>query len=150
MLLHCPIPYAVLVCAVADAQGVLRVPVTPFSAETPGLKFAVAPLTPINIQLAAAASSFFAREVGLYLNIEQNYADAVSAADGAVTLYLARLAPEAGIVASDSWLSIPALLRQLSGRARIPYLRAWQVLAGGLTLATKAVDAADALKYFAD
>ena len=150
MLLNCPTPYAVLVCAVADAQGVLRIPVVADAGETPGLRFAVQGLKPINIQLAEAAAQFFGREVGLHLNIEQEYADEVSTAAGAVTLYLARLAPQAGIVASESWLSIPALLRQLSGRARIPYLRAWQVLAGGLKLTTKAVEAGEALKYFDD
>jgi len=150
MLLNCPTPFAVLVCAVADASGVLRIPVDAASTEAPGLKFAVAPLIPINIQLAGTAAAHFGTEVGRYLNIEQDYADAVTLHDGDATLYLARLDPAAGIVASAEWLSIPALLRQLTGRARIPYLRAWQVLAGGLTLATKAVDAAEALKHLTD
>jgi hypothetical protein len=150
MLLTCPTPYAVLVCAVADASGVLRIAVDAASGETPGLRFAVVPLIPINIQLAGAAAAFFGTEVGRHLNIEQDYADAISRHDGDTTLYLSRLDPAAGIVASAEWLSIPALLRQLTGRARIPYLRAWQVLAGGLTLATKAVDAAAALKHLTD
>jgi hypothetical protein len=109
---------------------------------------------PISPQLIAMTSEFFGCDVAMHLHIEQEFADPIGGSSdepmGIATLYVGRLAPSAGIKASSDWPSLPLILRQLSGRARIPYLRAWQVLAGGLQLNTKAVDAAEVAKYFDD
>jgi hypothetical protein len=151
MLINCPTPHAALLIAVNDASGVLRCPL--HGGDVPGLIAAVQPLMPINPQLMAMAATFFEVDVSLHLAIEQGFADPVVKSGGQeadVTLYLARLAADAGIIAEPTWPSIPMILRGLSGRARIPYLRAWQVLAGGLHLNTKAVDAAEVAKYFDD
>jgi NADPH-dependent 2,4-dienoyl-CoA reductase/sulfur reductase-like enzyme len=114
---------------------------------------AVRPVIPINVQLAELAESFFEAAVARHLGIEQEFADPVVATKGdsaEFTLYLARLHPDAAIVAPPSWPTIPQILRGLSGLMRVPYLRAWQILAGGLQLNTKAVDAAEVAKYFKD
>ena len=151
MILNCPTSKAILLCAVDDTRGVLRCPV--HGGDFPGLVFNVTPLTPINPQLMALASSFFARDITRHLDIEQSFADPIIQRGQEIaelTLYLARLSPAAGMVAPPEWPSIPDILRSLEGRLRIPYLRAWQILAGGLQLNTKAVDAAEVAKYFED
>jgi hypothetical protein len=92
-------------------------------------------------------------DVARHLDIVQDYADAITTpAPDAVqaTLYVATLASAAGCVADPGWPSLPDILRAQKGRDRIPYLRAWQVLAGGLHLETKAIDAAELAKHFDD
>jgi len=141
MLPTCKTDFAVLLCAVADAKGVLRFPITTPDTDTPGLDLVVAPLVPINELLMKAAAAVLGEGVGRHLEINQEYADEIAVTGGPnVTLYLARLAPAAGFVATAEWPTMPELLRALQGRKRLPYLRAWQVLAGGLTLDTKAVE----------
>ncbi len=149
MLSPCKTPWAVLLCAVADEGKVLRFPDQ--GGATPGLRFAVTPLTPINEQLVRAASSHFYVEVGLHLQICQEFADELPglAADAGTTLYLATLSEAAGIVAPTAWTNMPDLLRRLTGRTRVPYMRAWQILAGGLTETSKVIDAADLAKALA-
>jgi hypothetical protein len=147
----CPTPKAVLLCAIADAAGVLRCPNG--EAFPPGLALDVAPLLPINPQLVELAAKFLNLSASAHLHIEQQFADPVELVSGAEpdhTLYLASLSPAAGVIASRAWPTLPDILRSLNGRTRIPYLRAWQVLAGGLQLNTKAVDAAEVAKYFDD
>lgn len=151
MQLTCPTTNAILLCAVNDASSVLRCPVV--HSVPPGLVTEVRPVIPINVQLAELAESFFGAAVARHLGIEQEFADPVVATkdeSAEFTLYLARLHPDAAIVAPNSWPTIPQILRGLSGRMRVPYLRAWQILAGGLQLNTKAVDAAEVAKYFED
>ena len=150
-LLSCKTPSAVLLVAVRDSLGVLRVPGG--AGAFPGLTVAVAPLMPILPQLTDAASAFFGKDVARRLDIVQDYADELLETPGGepvATLYVATLAPEAEVLAQAEWPSMPDILRRLKGKSRIPYLRAWQVLAGGLHLNTKAVDAAELAKHFDD
>lgn len=149
--LTCPTSKAILLCAVEDAAAVLRCPVV--HEVPPGLVVDVRPIIPINAQLAEVASAFFKAEVGRFLDIEQTFADPLVKAKGdeaAFTLYLGRLQAGAAIVAPPEWPTLPQILRSLTGHMRVPYLRAWQILAGGLQLNTKAVDAAEVAKYFED
>lgn len=148
LLPACPTEHFVLLCAVEDADGVLRFPEG--GATPPGWRAPATALTPINPQLFAAAAAQLERDVAPWLAIEQQFADPITDDDGVVrtTLYVGRLDRASGIVASAAWPVMPQILRRLGGRARIPYLRAWQVLAGGLYLETKAVDAAEVAKYF--
>ncbi|MBM4250725.1 MAG: hypothetical protein FJ146_02010 [Deltaproteobacteria bacterium] len=151
MQLTCSTTKAVLLCAVEDGSAVLRCPVT--HSCPPGLVVDVQPIIPINVQLIELAETFLGASVARYLDIEQAFADPVVAMktdDPEFTLYLARLSRDSGIVAPAGWPTMPQILRSLSGRMRVPYLRAWQILAGGLQLNTKAVDAAEVAKYFED
>ena len=150
MLPPCKTPRAILLCAVKDAAGVLRFPEGGPGGQ-PGLALDVEPLAPINEQLLRGASAALGKDVALRLAVSQEFADEMTSADVvAATLYVGTLDPAAGIVAEKTWATMPDILRRLQGRARIPYMRAWQVLTGGLQLNTKAVDAAEVAKYFDD
>lgn len=150
LLPPCKTDHAILLVAVRDERGVLRVPSSE-AAALPGLNFAVKPLTPINEQLVATASAFFGRNVALALHVWQELADELTLPSGArATLYVASLNDPA-VVATSAWPVIPELLRALPAtKLRLPYLRAWQVLQGGLKVDTKALDVSDAdmKKYF--
>lgn len=154
LLPPCPTEKAILLCATPDAGGVLRFPSIRFdggSRRLPGIVFAPERLVPINPQLLAAAQRVFGRDVSLDLQVEQAYGDQmVTAAGEEATLYVATFRLGTNIVAEKTWQSMPDILRSEKGRGRIPFLRAWQVLSGGLHLTTKAVDAEDVAKYFDD
>jgi hypothetical protein len=149
---YCKTEVAVLMLAVKDEAGVMRVPVSP-GARAPGWEIAVRPLVPIGEQLVAAAAEALGTDVtGLALDVVQEFADETRLADGTLaTVYLATLAPAVAERrhAPRTWSSIPELLRGLpKDRGRLPYLRAWQILTGGLQLNTKAVDVSELGKYF--
>ncbi len=140
MLPSCQTDQAIVLVAVRDHLGVLRFPISE-KVNAPGVWFDVKPLLPINPQIVDALSQFFARDVGVHVTIEQNFFDAiVSDAERSATLYLATLHHAPENLESGSWVTMPELLRKLSGRSRLPYLRAWQVFAGGLHLDTKAIE----------
>jgi hypothetical protein len=148
MLARCPTDVAVLLAAVPDANGVLRLP-TSGDATAPGLHVRVQPLAPIAAQLveAAAAAIDLGPAAGMALSLVDGFADPVTLANGeAATLYVGRVSPGAA-TAPASWPSVPDLLRAMAkNRSRVPYLRAWQVLAGGLDDSVKALDAAEVAK----
>ena len=152
MLARCPTDVAVLLVAVPDAHGVLRLPTSGDTA-APGLIVRVQPLAPIGAQLveAAAAAIDLGPAAGLAVDVETAFADPVTLAGGeAATLYVARVAQGAA-TAPASWPSVPEVLRAMAkNRARVPYLRAWQVLAGGLNDSVKAVDAAEVARHLRD
>lgn len=148
-MLHvfCRTPSAVLLLGVKDDRGVLRFP---FSANgvVPGLCFEVLPLAPIGEQLVRAASEALSAPVGLSLTIQQEFADVMTLPNGSeATVYLATIsAPHAR--AHPNWPSMPEMLRGMDkDRRRLPYLRAWQVLTGGLQLNTKVVDMDEVQRY---
>ncbi len=150
LLLNCQTDFAVLLCAVPDERGVLHFPSND-STLLPGLNFTVAGLTPINEQLIKEAEGFFGKRLGNSLQITQEFADPVPRPDGVMaTLYLATVA-QGSVTFDPSWRSLPEILRGLpKNKGRVPFLRAWQILSGGLQLDTKAVDMAEVAKHFDD
>lgn len=148
--LQCPTDFAILLCAVADERGVLRFPSND-ATELPGLNFAVEAGVPINEQLVKAAENLLKVKLGGKLDVSQDFADPITRADGsAATLYVATV-QEGAKRADESWPSLPEILRNLpKDKGRVPYLRAWQILTGGLKLETKAVDFAEVEKHFRD
>lgn len=150
LLVKCPTDFAVLLCAVPDERGVLRFPSND-STEIPGLNFAVQAGEPINDQLIHVAEKTLNARLQGRLDISQEFADPVTRSDGQqATLYVATVAE--GAKKSDaSWPSLPDILRALpKDKGRVPYLRAWQILTGGLKLETKAVDMAEVERHFRD
>jgi hypothetical protein len=146
MHVNCRTPVAILLLAVRDERGVLLVP-SP-SRATPGIVFNVKGGAPINDQLRDVAAAYIG--VQAKLDIDQTYADEFMLADGRqATLYVAtggNVGPLSS-VGGAGWVSIPELLRAMPrDRARLPYMRAWQVLSGGLTINVKAVAGDDADK----
>lgn len=143
--IYCNTPVAVFLCGLRDTTGVLRFP--PVEGDVPGLSFETRPRTPINEQLIDQLKETLARETGasaenLELDINQEYSDTVDLPDGRQgTLYVAI---GSGVEGPESWPRLPDLLRAMpADRSRVPYLRAWQVLTGGLKLNTKALETED-------
>ena len=129
--------------------GVFRFPVGSDPA-MPGIVVSAAASTPIVAQLAQAVAAAIGIEGtdGHAFTVQEGFADAITMPSGeAATLYVGRVAP-GGVTAPRTWPSMPDLLRAMAkNRARVPYLRAWQVLAGGVNDdSTKAYDAADVAK----
>lgn len=147
---YCKTDHAILLLAVRDERGILRFPSSP-GAVSPGIHFPVRALMPIQAQLTAAASDTVGRDVALHFRLCDEFADEIRMADGReATLYVANL-EEPRVVAPNDWPVMPAILRSFPrDKSRIPYLRAWQILQGGLQLNTLAVDAEEVKKHFDD
>jgi hypothetical protein len=146
-VINCKTDHALLLLAIPDARGVLHFPSTA-DAPLPGLHLEVKPLLPIQAQLTAAATAAVGRDVALDLHLWDELADEMTLPNGTkTTMYVASLKGEAAD--ADRWPVMPAILRAMDkNRGRLPYLRAWQVLQGGLKLNTKAVEASELLKHF--
>ena len=104
--------------------------------------------TPVLPQLVARAEKFFERKP-LVQSIEfvENYRDVIvldNPENKCAQLYVAHWKPLVSKEEASGWLTIPEMLRSLSsGKTRLAYLRAFQVLQGGLTQEIDAVDTKD-------
>lgn len=140
MHLYCPTDTAILLLATKDEGGVMRFP---------PIEIAARPLVSIDEQIVQAASAALGLDLTLKIRIEQQYADEMTRADGTVTtVYLATVSDGVAPPAKKEWPTLPDLLRSLpKDRSRLPFMRAWQILTGGLTLNTKAVDMNEAKEH---
>lgn len=147
---YCKTDNAILLVAVPDDRGVLHFPLSK-DAPLPGLHLAVKALLPIFDQLTTLASTTLGQDVARKLHIWDEFADELTLPDGTLaTLYVATLS-EVPTASAEAWPVMPTILRSMEkNRGRLPYLRAWQILQGGLKLNTKAVDPAEVAKYFDD
>lgn len=149
--LYCKTSVAVLLLGIKDEHGVMRFPRSG-DERAAGYVFDVLPRVPINEQLVEHAGRALGEPVRLSLAVQQEFADEMPLADGTLaTVYLATLADAAAerIKARSEWPSLPDILRGMDrDRRRLPYLRAWQILTGGLKLNTKAVDANELKNLF--
>lgn len=147
--LYCQTDRAILLVGVPDDNGVLKFPESAGSEAAPGLHLEPRPLLSIDQQLMAEATRVFGKDVALHLSLVQEFEDPLTLPDGkTATLYLGTLTPAAEIAVLPAWRSLPDLMRGMSkDRGRLPYLRAWQVLTGGLTLNTKALDLDEVKKH---
>jgi hypothetical protein len=142
MHIYCKTKYAVLLAGIPDEKGVLRFPNN--GQAYPGICFEPQPLIPISEQLIKAATNHLKQDKPVAIEINHKYSDQV---DGEYSIYLATL--DSKTFSGDSeWQSMPELLRGMDrSRKRLPFLRAWQVLSGGLELDTTAVENADLSEY---
>lgn len=155
--LYCPTEQAILLLVVrTGATGLMRLP-DGFN-KPPGRLFSPRPLLPIAEQLYALAADTLQDPARSALVLEPNYTDRVLLRPelpeddprATASLYLVSCELASQDV-STAWPSFPELLRAMPrNRARLPYLRAFQVLAGGLHLNTKAIEAQELAKYFPD
>ena len=117
----------------------------------PGIPIDVRMNMPINEQLAYCASEYLGHGALLasHIDVAQDFVEIFPGEDGSsMSLYVASLHFRHGI--SDlSWPTMPQLLRTMpSNRTRLPYLKAWQLLLGGMSGDTKVVEVEDMLKLF--
>ena len=146
MHIYCPTSHAAFLAGAKDEAGVLRFPSD--GALVPGVFLKVQARTPIHDQLVQSLQRYWPELSGGQLDVVQEFSESFTADDQhQVTLYLATLADK--WQAAARWASFPDLLKSMAhNRSRLPYLKAWQVLAGGLQLNTKAVDAAELKNIF--
>ena len=136
----------VLLLGVPSSQGVLSFPSTVPAQEgqLPGLLFTCNGQLPINPQLVEQAESYLREEgLGIKMHIWQDYSDTLKLASGeTATVFIARL----DRALSDNSMkqgmkTMPEWIRALpKDRSRLLYVRALQVLSGGLTQETKVVE----------
>lgn len=147
--LYCPTEQAILLVGVPDANGVLKFPVTAGTGGAPGLHFTPKALLSIDQQLVAEASRVLGRDLSTRIDVVQEFADDVVLEGGVrATLYLGTVGKDLGLQADPAWEALPTMMRAMpKDRSRLPYLRAWQVLTGALTLNTKALDLDEVKKH---
>lgn len=147
--IQCETGEAVLLVAVRCSDNILRFPND--ESKWPGLSFQVNQLLPINPQLIERAQS----ELGPKaqgISIWQEYsAQMLEGVSPIATLYVAMYEPTPEDLAdlpTSSWATLPALIRTLAkDRNRLAYLKAWQILSGGLEESTKALDVNEVARY---
>ena len=150
MHIRCLTEHAILLLGVFDDKQVMRFPDE--GKTHGGLLLNVDINLPIDPQLLDRAKAhvdtdFDARHVTIY----QEFDEVIDLPDtGSATVYLGQVASE-GLTAGNDWASFPELIRRLpKDRSRLPYLKAWQVLTGGLKLDTRAIENADLGKLFSE
>ena len=152
MAIHVKAPTDVVIFLVGikDERGVLRFPSK--NSFNPGIVFKADPKRPINEQLIEQTESVTGLPgLNIKLDIEQNFhTEVLLPNNDKATLYVGAIhRPEGGI--DDSWRPLPHILRDMpKNKNRASYLKAWQVLMGGLSQDTKVVEADDAKKAIQD
>jgi hypothetical protein len=147
VLVYCPTEVALILVPVKDARGIFRFPCD--AAAVPGLVLSVRPLTPILEQVFARVGAVLGIErPGLVYSVCEEDLGTVKDAGGRdATLYLLR-AVEPCSITHEEWPTFPQILRSLSrDRTRLPWMKAWQVLTGGLEAQTKAIEVDDLEKF---
>ena len=145
MHIYCKTKFAVLLAGIPDDKKVFRFPNN--GKAYPGICFEPIPLMPISDQLSDQLQKNLKLDQSVAMEINHDYADQI---DEEYTVYLAIVDPK-NYKAQSSWQSMPELLRGMDrSRKRLPFLRAWQVLSGGLKLDTTALENADLSKYLDD
>jgi hypothetical protein len=141
---HCKTPVAILLAAVADDRDLRRFPQN--GGALPGLVFEVSPGLPINIQLLETLWAHVGEKLK-GVDIIQEFAGEAELPDGrAATVYLATVNGRREL--SGDAPTMPEILRGMAkDRNRLPYLKAWQVLTGSLTLNTKAIELDELKKH---
>jgi len=140
MHIYCQTTAAIVIIPVLDESGIMRIPsVDPAN---PGLLLEVRPLTPIIEQIMALVGSTLAldRPGAVYRVCDEELGSVELAGSVPATVYLLRAAVPAATLRTD-WPTFPQLLRAMPAtRARLIWLKAWQVLTGGLESQTKAIE----------
>lgn len=143
MHIRCSTENAILIVGVFDAKKVMRFPDD--GHVHGGILLQPKRGLPIDPQLVDAALKALDQSVPpTAFSIYQEFAEVVSLPEvGDVTVYLGLINEEA-LTATSEWASFPDIIRRLpKDRTRLPYLKAWQVLTGGLKLDTRAIENAD-------
>ena len=148
VMLRCQTNQALLLVALADAEGVLRFP-SDFSHETfYGLHVSIKPLLPVAAQILEAASHALGFDVSRTLDLCQEFADEIPLSHEMKATVFVGLVTHPEFKAPAQWLCLPDILRSMPrDRRRLPYLRALQILTGALSLNTKAVDLDEVAKH---
>ncbi|MDB2447068.1 hypothetical protein N9W79_00425 [bacterium] len=152
MAIHISAPTDVVIFLVGikDEKGVLRFPTK--NNFNPGVVFKADGAVPINAQIIKETEALTGLEnLNLNLEIEQNFSTEVVLQNGdKATLYVGAIHKfEGGI--NQEWKPLPMILREMpKDKNRPAYLRAWQVLMGGLNQDVKILEADDAAKAIKD
>lgn len=146
---HCPTVEARVVVALKCNDGIVRMHVD--AEGEAGFAFTPKPLLAIAPQISEVLAAKWPQ---LQFDLKHNYSDSYPTKDGNLaTMYLVMVREnhDPGHL-SGRWQAIPELLRRMNAdRGRLPVLRVWQVILGGLeggeAGTVKAVDLDVALKH---
>ena len=145
-----PTDVVIFLVGVKDARGVLRFPTK--NNYNPGVVFRTNRKIPVNEQLINETQVVTGLSgLNVQLQIEQNFSADVTLPNGdSATLYVGIIHDYEGLI-SEAWKSLPEILRNMPrDKNRVSYLKAWQVLMGGLTQDSKVVEAEDVSKAMLD
>lgn len=148
MAIHVSAPTEVVVFLVGieDELGVLRFPTK--NSFNPGIVFKADRKVPINEQIIKETEAITGYEnLNLILNIEQNFSSEIYLPNKEkATLYVGSILKK-NLKTHEDWKALPIILREMpKDKNRASYLKAWQVLMGGLTQDNKVIEAEDAAK----
>jgi hypothetical protein len=151
LLPQCQTTHATIIVGYKCPDGVIRCPTD--AGIWPGINLSVNPLLPINSQLIDTAQAFVLNKfkvtdvVQECLGLLEPKLEIIGSES---SLYVGYLQPAVDENLSEfwpSWRTFPDILRSLANnRSRLPYLKAWQIFAGGLSESTKAIELDDLKK----
>ena len=148
--IHAPTDVVIFLVGIKDEKGVFRFPSK--NNFNPGIVFKADKKLPINEQMISQTESLTGlSQLNLKLDIEQSFSAEVKLPSGELgTLYVGAIHDEQ-VTVDDSWRPLPMILREMpKDKNRAAYLKAWQVLMGGLTQDSKVLEAEDAAKAIQD
>lgn len=129
--IHCPTDKAIALVGFRSTNGLLIFPSN--SEILPGIHFDCDSNLFINDQIKGIVEKLAGERLGIALEMIQDFAEPLPLEDGSeATLYLAVLNRSTGSISPD-WRSLPELIRKMpKDKKRIVYIKAWQILSGGL------------------
>lgn len=146
MAIHLSSPHDVIILllGVKDSKGILRFPSK--NTFNPGIVFKAERNIPVNVQLIKEAEKITGfSNLNLALEIEQNFRGDVQLPNQSFSSLYVGMVVDSEAQAKPSWKSLPEILREMpKHKNRTIYLKAWQVLMGGLTQDNKVLEAEDA------
>lgn len=140
--IYCKTERAVLVLGVFDERKVMYF--VNDDLPSPGINLEISGTTPMNQLIAERIMDQFGGSADF--NIYQEFQEVFADEDGIeTTLFLGELTTEGRV--DSEWPTMPEILRSMpKNKSRVAYLKAWQVLTGGLQLNTKAVEVSEVKK----
>ena len=141
---YCKTDLAFFMVGIKDEKGVMRFPDD--KNVRPGIFIEVKPLIPINELMVDGLKRVLGPDWKPDFNICQELSEEIELEDGrSATVYVGTV-PDHSFQAPGDWPSMPDILRSMpKNKGRISYLKAWQVLTGGLTINTKVLEAEEVL-----
>lgn len=140
MHLHTDAPQILLILAAKTSDGLMKI--YDRGSFPPGLVIPMSPREFVEEKCIAIARTQLVLDDSHAIDVCQEYQAVLP--DG-TPVYLAQIRKT---IDHQSFRSIPELLRNFpADRTRVAYIKAWQVLMGGLEETTKAVSVEDVLKH---
>lgn len=138
--IHASTDVVIFLVGILDQENVYKFPTK--NVFNPGIVFRVDRSIFLNEQIICETEKHTGLEgLGLHLDIEQDFSAEVFLPNGQLATLYVGVVRDFKRKSDRSWLALPEILRRMpKNKNRSAYLKAWQVLMGGLTQEVRALE----------